>query len=80
MYEKGKVPTPFPILIDAERTLTEGLGIFTTEWSGSKIDQNIPTILILDKKGIIKFKYMSQNTLDRPSADYLMNFVETLER
>ena len=78
MYEKGKVPTPFPILIDAERTVTKGLGIFTTEWSGSKIEQNIPTLLILDKKGTVQFKYMSQNTFDRPSAEYLRKFLENL--
>ncbi len=76
MYEKGKVPTPFPILMDADRTVTGGLGIFTTEWSGSKVGQNIPTILILDKEGTVQFKYMSQNTFDRPSADYLMRFLE----
>ena len=80
MYEKGKVPTPFPILIDAERTVTKGLGIFTMEWSGSKIEQNIPTVLILDKTGTVQFKYMSQNTIDRPSAKYLRKFLETLNR
>jgi alkyl hydroperoxide reductase subunit AhpC len=78
MYEKGKVPTPFPILIDAERTVTKGLGIFTMEWSGRKIEQNIPTVLILDKNGTVQFKYMSQNTIDRPSAKYLRKFLETL--
>ena len=80
MYEKGNVPTPFPILIDADRTITKGLGIFTTEWSGSKIDQNIPTLLILDKDGTVQFKYMSQNTFDRPSAEYLRKFLETLNQ
>jgi peroxiredoxin len=79
-YEPGKVPTPFPILIDAERTVTKGLGIFAEEWSGRKVDQNIPTILILDKKGTVQFKYMSQNTLDRPSADYLLRVLETMSK
>lgn len=80
MYEKGKVPTPFPILIDGDRTVTGGLGIFTSEWSGSKVGQNIPTILILDKEGTVQFKYMSQNTFDRPGADYLMRFIETMSQ
>jgi len=78
MYEAGRVPTPFPILIDAERSLTGGLGIFTTEWSGSQIDQNIPTIILLDKQGVVQFKYMSQNTFDRPGADYLLRFIRRM--
>lgn len=79
MYEAGKVPTPFSILVDADRTLTNGLGIFTMEWSGSKIEQNIPTIIILDKAGVVQFKYMSQNTFDRPSAEYLFKVISVLE-
>jgi len=79
MYEAGKVPAPFSILIDADRILTKGLGIFTMEWSGSKIEQNIPTILILDKMGVVQFKYMSQNTFDRPNAEYLFKVISVLE-
>jgi len=29
--KKGEVPTPFPILIDADRKLSKGLGLFMTE-------------------------------------------------
>ncbi|MCK4829741.1 redoxin domain-containing protein [bacterium] len=80
MYEKGKVPTPFPILIDGERIVSKGLGIFSTDWSGSKIEQNIPTVFILDKKGAVQFKYISQNTFDRPGAEYLMKFIGRLNK
>ena len=76
MYKKGKVPTPFPILVDGERTVSKGLGIFSTDWNGSKIEQNIPTVFILDKKGTVQFKYISQNTFDRPGAEYLMKFIK----
>jgi peroxiredoxin len=37
LFEKGKVPLPFPLLIDTEREISKGLGVFTTEWGGSKI-------------------------------------------
>jgi len=77
-FEEGKVPLPFPILIDAEREVSKGLGVFTTEWGGSKIEQNIPTIYIIDKKGMLKFKYISQNTFDRPGPDYLLKFISFL--
>lgn len=79
-FEKGKVPTPFPILVDADRTLSRGLGFFTEEWSGSKAEQNIPSILIIDPKGIVQFKYISQNTFDRPHLPYLMKMVDFVNR
>ena len=78
METKGEVPIPFPILVDADRTLSEGLGYFTTDWSGSNAEQNIPTIMIIDGDGILQFKYMSQNTIDRPPLEYLVQVVDVL--
>jgi len=75
---KGQVPNPFPILVDADRTVSEGLGFFTTDWSGSNAEQNIPTILIIDSEGTLQFKYMSQNTVDRPPLEYLVQVVDVL--
>jgi len=72
---KGQVPLPFPILIDADRAVSKGLGIFTTEWSGSKADQNVPTVFVIDPAGIVQFKYFSQNTIDRPTVDHLAKVV-----
>jgi hypothetical protein len=71
VFEKGNVPTPFPILIDEDRKVTKGLGLFMTEWSGSKVDQVIPSVFIIDKQGVLQFKYIGQNTWDRPGYDYL---------
>jgi len=76
-FKKGEVPTPFPILVDGERKVSKGLGIFATEWSGSKIDQCISSVFIVDKEDILQFKYIGQNTFDRPSFDYIL---KTLER
>ena len=73
---KGKVPTPFPILIDADRVVSKGLGIFAEEWSGSKVDQDIPTVFVVDPAGIVRFKYISQNTFDRPGLSYLLKMIE----
>jgi peroxiredoxin len=77
-FKKGEVPTPFPILVDADGTLSKGLGIFMTEWNGSKIDQNIPSVYILDAGGTLQFKYIGQNTLDRPSYEYLFKVLDVL--
>jgi hypothetical protein len=75
---KGEVPTPFPILVDGDRTVSQGLGFFTTDWGGSDAEQNVPTVLIIDPQGVLQFKYMSQNTLDRPPLEYLTRVVDVL--
>jgi peroxiredoxin len=76
--KKGEVPTPFPILIDADRKLSKSLGLFMTEWGGDKADQNIPSVYIVDAGGTLQFKYLGQNTLDRPEYDYLFKVLEVL--
>jgi len=76
--EKGAILDPFPILVDGERTLSKKLDLFRTEWSGSKVDQNIPSVYIVDADGILQFKYIGQNTVDRPSYDYLLKVLEVI--
>jgi peroxiredoxin len=67
----------FPILIDADRKVSKELDLFRTEW-GSKVDQNIPTTFILDRNGIVRFKYFSQSTIDRPSYEYLFGILDCI--
>ena len=74
--EKGKVPVPFPVLIDEDKKFTKGLGLFTTEWSGSKAEQLIPSVFLVDKQGVLRFKYIGQNTWDRPSWEYMKKVLE----
>jgi hypothetical protein len=73
--EDKEVPTPFPILIDADRKLSNGLGIFSTEWGGSKVDQCMSSVYIVDKDGNLLFKYIGQNPFDRPTFDYLLKII-----
>ncbi len=75
VVKKEKIPIPFPILLDADRKVSQGFDLFRTEW-GSKVDQNVPTTFILDRSGIVRFKYFSQNTADRPSYEYLMGILD----
>lgn len=77
-FKKGEVPAPFPILIDSARTVSKLLGLFMAEWGGSKVDQNIPAVFLLDKNGVLKFKYIGQSTADRPGVDYLIKVIEKL--
>jgi alkyl hydroperoxide reductase subunit AhpC len=69
---------PFPVLIDGERELSMKLGLFTTFWDRSYVEQNISSIFILDKTGIVKFKYVSQSTVDRPKPEYLFKIIEKM--
>jgi len=75
---KGTILTPFPILVDGEQTLSKRLDLFRTEWTGGKAPQNIPSVYIIDANGVLQFKYISQNTVDRPSYAYLMKVLEVI--
>ena len=78
VYREGDVPAPFPVLIDADRTVSEGLGLFRTEWDRSKVDQNVSTVYIIDANGTVRFKYFSQNTFDRPAPEYLIDVLDCM--
>jgi len=76
--KQDEIPTPFPVLIDVDRALSKRLGLFQTEWGGGKVDQNIPSVFIVDKNGNLLFKYMGQNTVDRPSYEYLFKVLDVI--
>ncbi|MBE0665927.1 MAG: redoxin domain-containing protein [Candidatus Aminicenantes bacterium] len=78
VMSKDSIPLPFPILIDGERKLSEGLQLFTLFWDRSYVEQNIATIFLLDKTGQVRFKYFSQGTVDRPDAAFLLKFIERM--
>jgi peroxiredoxin len=78
VFSKESIMTPFPILIDAERKLSEGLQLFTLYWDRSYVEQNIATIFLLDKTGQVRLKYFSQGTVDRPDAAFLLKFIERM--
>lgn len=77
-YQDDDIPVPFPILVDADREVSQRLRLFTTSWDRAEVDQNIPTIFILDAEGVVQFKYHSQTTFDRPGYDYLFRVIERL--
>jgi hypothetical protein len=75
---KDSIPLPFPILIDGERKLSEGLQLFTLFWDRSYVEQNMATVFLLDGEARVRFKYLSQNTVDRPDAAFLLKFIERM--
>jgi peroxiredoxin len=77
--DRENIPLPFPILIDADHSVSSGLGLFTTNWGGSQVEQNMPAVYLIDDRGILKFKYIGQNTFDRPEYDYLLKILEIIK-
>ena len=77
-FDPTKDPLLFHILFDADRKVSIGLELFRTEWNLNRAEQNIPTIFIIDEEGIIRFKYISQTTMDRPSNEYILKFIERM--
>jgi hypothetical protein len=73
--EENPAPLPFPVLADEDHRLSLSIGLYSTYWDNAYLEQNEPTIFILNSDGIVKFKYKSQVTLDRPSARYLLNYI-----
>jgi hypothetical protein len=77
-FAPAAVPMPFAVLVDEKRELSKGLDLFREEWGGGKGDQNIPAIFILDRDGVVQFKFIGQHTVDRPSAAYLEKMMKAL--
>ncbi len=77
--KKDDQHTTIPVLVDENRTLSRQLKIFTGFWDGITSEQNMATVLIIDKKGILRFKYISQMTEDRPTVEFLLNFIKEMD-
>ncbi|MCK5029115.1 MAG: TlpA family protein disulfide reductase [Bacteroidales bacterium] len=77
-YTEKTIPRDFPVMMDVDKKVSKAFGLYRYQWDGTMTDQNIPTIFLLDKDGVIRFKYHSQATQDRPSADYLIEMMDKL--
>ncbi|MCX6150620.1 MAG: nuclear transport factor 2 family protein [Ignavibacteriales bacterium] len=77
--KKGEAPNNIPVLVDADRKLSKQLKLFTKFWDGVTSEQNAASVYIIDKKGILQFKYIGQMTEDRPSSDFILNFIKKMD-
>jgi peroxiredoxin len=77
--KKDDPHTIIPVLVDEDRTLSRQLKLFTGFWDGVSAEQNIASVFIIDKNGVLRLKYIGQMTEDRPSVDYLLDYVKTLK-
>lgn len=67
-----------PVLVDEDRTVSRMLKLFTNFWDGIASEQNVAAVFIIDKDGILKFKYVSQMTEDRPTVQFLLDVIQKL--
>jgi len=77
--KKGEIPNDIPVIIDADRKLSNQLKLFTKFWDGVTSDQNIASVFLIDKNGILQFKYLGQMTEDRPSTEYILDFLKRMD-
>lgn len=70
--------TIIPVLVDEKHNLSKQMKIYTRFWDGIAAEQNVASVLIIDKYGILQLKYIGQMTEDRPSVKYLLNFIDKL--
>ena len=77
-WKPGPGPLPFPVLADADRAVSKRLGLFAEEWDQAKVEQNMPTVFLLDKAGVVRYLYASRTTFDRPKPEDLLQALAAL--
>lgn len=66
------------VVSDAGQKYSKRLNLFRENWDGTNVKQNVPCVMLLNKDGIIRFKYLSQHTFDRPDLEYIKKMIEVL--
>lgn len=58
----------FPVLADPERTIAKS---YVIEKPTDKMTQVFPSTFLIDKEGILRFKYVGTDPYDRPPVEHL---------
>jgi len=74
-YKADNIETPFPILSDGDHAVSNGFKLYKNE---PDAPQNTPALYLIDGSGLLRFKYISQDTKDRPDYNYLFRFIEEM--
>ena len=62
----------FPVLADPDRTIPTKFKIKKPTDKGEEVS---PTAFIIDKEGVLRFKYVGSDPFDRPSTDHLVEIL-----
>ncbi len=77
-FADGVPSKAFPVLCDEKRILSKRLKLFTEFWDNAQSEQNVAAIYLIDKEGILRWKYISQMTEDRPSTIHMMKIIKDI--
>lgn len=66
---------PFTVVADAERKLAK---LYAIEKPTEKQVEVRPTMILIDKNGVIRFKYVGMDPFDRPSIEILEETLKTV--
>lgn len=66
---------PFPILSDAERTVIHAYGIVHENGGPDGADIAIPTYVLIDSTGRIRWKRSARQLQDRPAPEEVLSIV-----
>jgi peroxiredoxin len=59
---------PFPVVADPDRAFVKA---YRLEKLTEKQVEVFPSMFLIDRNGVLRFKYIGTEPFDRPSADYL---------
>ncbi len=62
----------FPVLADPDRAIPAKFKIKKPTDKGEEVS---PTAFIIDKEGILRFKYVGSDPFDRPTTDHLVEIL-----
>ncbi len=68
--------TPFTAVLDPEHTFTEAYSI---EKPGTKFKEAYPSTFVIDRGGILRFKYIGMTPSDRPSLEHIKEILKVVE-
>jgi len=66
----------FPVLADPDRTIPTAYVIKKSSEEGEQVS---PSAFIIDKEGILRFKYVGSDPFDRPSIDHIEEMLNLIE-
>ncbi len=76
---KESLELPFPILVDPDLRVIHAYGVFhENEPKGRSIAR--PATFVLNSDGLIDYRYIGENTGDRPAADAILAVLPKVER
>ncbi len=74
-YVVEKVGIPFPILYDPSTEMVEDYGVYNLLNDGLAA----PATFVIDKSGVIRWKYVSKSYYDRPPTDEVLSQVKMID-